>query len=163
MCFFLTPENFRMPARFRVPAMLQGFGSPDFLTLPSMTLTLLHRVVLSYSRFSTEGDNSKSNILLMLRLSACCCPYIFIRSDAESHWLGLMPSPEAIMVAGEIQHADGLGPGWYVPPTPEVDVELPPDHMVWANGERMLRENWGLFLELEKWLSWRIEPSDLCG
>lgn len=49
--------------------MLQSFGFLHFLVLPFMMLTSFYLVVLSNSRFSIEGDNSKSNIFVF-RLKA---------------------------------------------------------------------------------------------
>lgn len=46
-----------------------------------------------------------------------------------------MPVPEQMTVAREMQHADRCGPGQI---HPAVDVELPLDNMVRANGEYML-------------------------
>lgn len=62
--FIYIPGKFRMLVKFRVPVMLQSFGFPHFLVLPFMMLTSFYLVVLSNSRFSIEGDNSKSNIFV---------------------------------------------------------------------------------------------------
>lgn len=106
-------------------------GHLHFLLLPSRVLTSFHLVVLSSSRFSTEGNNSKPYILFLLRLRAlAAAPTFSLEVILSLHWLALMPAPEPITVPRELPYANKLGPGWCVPLTPEVDVELPPEHMV---------------------------------
>lgn len=84
-CLF-TSLKVQEAGEFGAPGMLQSFGFLHFLEfLPFMMLTSFYLVVLSNSRFSIEGDNSKSNIFVF-RLKAPAAALRFSsRSDAESH------------------------------------------------------------------------------
>lgn len=130
---------------------------PSLGCAPSVSLTPFHLVILTdsdsplkvptldltsfwcwlgkpcyYPVFSLE-------VMLYLALGVSC---LFL---SQSQWLGTC----SVLT--------GLG---LDTSTLEVDVELHPDNVVWANGEYMLSEDWGLFLEMEKWPSGRTDPSN---
>ena len=117
--FIYIPEKFRMLVKFRVPVMLQSFGFPHFLVLPFMMLTSFYLVVLSDSRFSIEGDKSKSNIFVFRFKAPAAAPRVSLEAVLNlTDWVSA--SSWTNHGGWGNTHADGPGPGWYVPSTPSL-------------------------------------------
>lgn len=104
-----------------------------------MVLTSFHLVVLTILGSPLKVPTPDLTSFWCWHGKPCYYPCIFIRSDAVSRCVSR------------------LGPGYI---HPGGGCGLPPDDVVWANGEYTLSEDWGLLREREKWLSWRTDLSN---